>query len=107
MLIMFVIVMGILFNVFLVGGIVSLRSSKKIQGQIAVEQDLTQRILEQYTSIPAQEYDKNYSCSSDIGDLYYARTNYIKSLIEKDYGKLDASYLEEMIEQIYSSVFES
>ncbi|MCI8670268.1 MAG: hypothetical protein HFI34_12250 [Lachnospiraceae bacterium] len=105
--ILFLIVMGTLFNVFLIGGILAYKKSNTIKGEIDAEEQLTAGILSEFTVKTADELDSNYEKSENEGTLYFNRTDYLKKQITAKYGNLDEAYLEDLIEQIYQAVFEA
>ncbi len=105
--ILFLIVMGTLFNVFLIGGILAYKKSNTIKGEIGAEEQLTADILSEFTVKTADELDSNYEITENEGTLYFNRTDYLKKQITARYGNLDEAYLEDLIEQIYQAVFEA
>ena len=105
--ILFLIVMGTLFNVFLIGGILAYRNSNTIKGEIGAEEKMTSDILSEFTAKTAEELDSNYEITENEGTLYFNRTDYLKKQITAKYGNLDEAYLEDLIEQIYQAVFEA
>ncbi len=104
--ILFLIVMGTLFNVFLVGGILAYKSSKTIKSEIITEEETTAAILDEFTAKTADELDSNYDTTGNEGIIYFNRTGYLKKQITEKYGELDEAYLEDLIEQIYQAVFD-
>lgn len=104
--VLFLIVMGTLFNVFLIGGILSYKSSKTIKNEIETEEQTTAAILDEFTAKTAEELDSNYDFTENEGVLYFNRTGYLKKQITDKYGELDESYLEDLIEQIYQTIFD-
>lgn len=113
--ILFYIVMGSLFNVFLISGIMSLRKAKKVKSEISLEENTTETIINQILYYGKDNIDKkilndnNLNTIADLDDaeVYYKRTGYIKECIISNYGQLDEIYLEDLIEQIYTKMFES
>ncbi len=67
----------------------------------------TSDILSEFTAKTAEELDSNYEITENEGTLYFNRTDYLKKQITAKYGNLDEAYLEDLIEQIYQSVFEA
>lgn len=105
--VLFTLVMGSLFTVFIIGGILSFCSAKKIKGEISVEEQTTIDIKEKFGSMNQEELDSHYDTNVDEAALYFNRTAYLKALIFADYPDIEETYLEEMIEQIYTKIFES
>jgi hypothetical protein len=104
--VLFTLVMGALFTAFLVGGILSVSSAKKVKGQISGEEQMTIDIKEKFGTMQAEELDSHYNTNVDEATLYFHRSAYLKSLILADYPNIEEVYLEEMIEQIYTTIFE-
>lgn len=104
--VLFTIVMGALFTAFLIGGILSVSSAKKVKGQISIEEQMTLDIQTKFGSMSADELDSHYNTNVDEATLYFQRSAYLKSLILAEYPDIEEVYLEEMIEQIYTSIFE-
>lgn len=105
--ILFYIVMGTLFNVFLIGGILSFRSACRIREDIGKEETLTEEILKYITSeFPKDFFDEKFK-SIDENSIYFERTDFIRSEIIKKFGELEESYLDNLIEQLYQALFES
>lgn len=105
--ILFLIVMGALFNVFLIGGFLAYKKSNTIKNEIGEEEQLTADILSEFTEKTAAELDSNYETTENEGTLYFNRTDYLRKQITARYGNLDEAYLEDLIEQIYQAVFET
>lgn len=105
--VLFYIVMGTLFNVFLIGGILSFRSACRIREDIGKEETLTEDILKYITSeFPTEMFEEKFK-TSDENSIYFERTDFIRSEITKKFGELEESYLDNLIEQIYQTLFES
>lgn len=104
--ILFYVVMGTLLNVFLIGGIISLKSAVKIKGEIQSEEDFTHSvinyIIDTYTK---DSIDENFSLT-DEASLYFERESFIKKAISDKFGELDEAYLDKLIEDIYQQIFE-
>lgn len=104
---LFNLVMGTLFTVFLVGGFLSLRSAKALQKEIPLEEQTTKELLDTFSVLDQNELDTHYATNVDEGTLYFNRTDYLRALITKDYPDLEETFLEEMIEQLYTNIFEA
>lgn len=105
--VLFYIVMGTLFNVFLLGGILSFRSASRIRGDIGQEETLTENILNYITTeFPKEFFEKKFK-DIDETNIYFERTDFIRTEITKKFGELEESYLDNLIEQIYQTTFES
>ncbi len=104
--ILFYTVMGVLLNVFLIGGIVSYAGAKKIKNEIQTEEDFTESVLnyvkDNYTK---GSIDEQVSSSDEAG-MYFEREEFIKTIITDKFGELDEAYLDMLIEQLYQNFFE-
>lgn len=101
---LFYVIMGTLFAVFFIGGLVSLRSANQIKSEIQSEEDLTKQIIEYITDKFSTE-SINVT-SENEAEIYYERVEIIKSAINDKYGELNEAYLESLIEQIYEKLFD-
>lgn len=102
-------VMGTMFVIFIVMGILSLKSSKKYTQEAAVEDDLTERI---------KAWSKEHVTADSIKECvwfeegtpdemkYFKYFEGIKAAVIQEFGSLNASYLEALCEELYSEIFE-
>lgn len=105
--ILFYIVMGTLFNVFLIGGIFSLKSAGRLREDIGKEENLTEDILHYITTeFPKKFFEEKFK-NIDENNIYFERTDFIREEIIKKYGELEESYLDNLIEQLYQNIFEA
>lgn len=106
--IMFTLVMGCLLNVFLIGGIISYKKAKAIHSEVDAEEKLTSDILEYITSNYTLDFFlKEFGSETEPGSLYFERTKFIRDKIAEKFGDLEESFRENMIEQIYTTIFEN
>lgn len=99
--ILFYIVMGTLLNVFLIGGIVSLKSAGKIKSEIKSEEDFTSSVISYITDTYTKDSIDEHFSSTDEANLYFEREAFIKKAISDKFGELDEAYLDKLIEDIY------
>lgn len=104
--ILFYIVMGTLLNVFLIGGIVSLKSAGKIKSEIKSEEDFTSSVISYITDTYTKNSIDEHFSSTDEANLYFEREAFIKKAISDKFGELDEAYLDKLIEDIYQQIFE-
>lgn len=102
-------VMGTMFVIFIVMGILSLKSSQKYTQEAAVEDDLTERI---------KAWSKEHVTADSIKERvwfeegtpdemkYFKYFEGIKAAVIQEFGSLNASYLEALCEELYSEIFE-
>ena len=100
-------VMGALFLLFIVMGILSLKSSRKFEGKAKEESALKEELR--------RWCDENLTSSkvdSSIPDLpeeeelrYFKRTEQIRSMISKNFLNLESGYLENFVDEIYPDIF--
>ncbi len=104
--ILFYTVMGTLLNVFLIGGIVSMKSANKIKSEIQSEEDFTDSVINYITETYTKDSIDEHFSSSDEAGLYFEREAFIKKAISDKFGELDEAYLDKLIEDIYQKIFE-
>ena len=100
-------VMGALFLLFIVMGILSLKSSRKFEGKAKEESALKEELR--------RWCDENITApgvDSAIPDLpeaeearYFKRTEQIRSMIANNFLNLEAGYLENFVDEIYPDIF--
>ena len=106
---MFYIVMGTLFAVFIISGIYTAISAKKIKNTIADEESNTDTIITW-----AIENLSNTSIDSDIEDIqdssdeekYLLRTEKLSTILIDKFNLEDESYINSLIDEIYPELFE-
>lgn len=103
-------VMSALFILFLVMGVVSLRSSKVFAAKAQKEDSLTEEIKRWcLADMSAESVDELLSeedkaLSEEM--KYFKRTALMKKLISEKFLNLDEAYLEHFIDEIYPEIFE-
>lgn len=102
-------VMGALFILFIVMGILSLQSSKKLDKKAVSENMLTDELRTWCLSNLTKEIVDNKLASKEISEeeMYFKRISFMQDEINSKFVNLDESYLENFIEEIYSEIFET
>ena len=102
------IVMGLVFLIFIIG-MKSFMELKDISKKIDRNNSLEEEIMEYVTVTHRDELmtlassgEKGDACS---GDLYYKRAELITSVITEKYSLLEESFLDHMVEEIYSKIY--
>jgi hypothetical protein len=99
-------VMGFLFVFFFITGITTLSKSKHVRNQISEEDALTTKIntwLEQNITSDVLTTVIDENASDEVN--YFKKTEYIKERIIQEFGEIDDSYLDLLIEEFYNSNF--
>jgi len=103
-------VMGALFILFLVMGVVSLRSSRIFAQKAQKEDSLTEEIRKWCLSdLSAEKIDALYAEEAErLSEemKYFRRTELMKKRISEKFLNLDEAYLEHFIDEIYPEIFE-
>lgn len=102
------IVMGGLFIAFLYIGITTYAKSKKVEKEITSENDLSSSIerwlnqnITNATLASIDEVESNPEIS------FLKKLDYMKELIIEEFGEMDDSYLDHIVEEYYNTNFES
>lgn len=102
------IVMGLVFLIFFIIGMKSFMELKDISKNDR-NNSLEEEIMEYVTVTHRDELmtlassgEKGDACS---GDLYYKRAELITSVITEKYSLLEESFLDHMVEEIYSKIY--
>ncbi len=103
------IVMGLVFLIFFIIGMKSFMELKDISKKIDRNNSLEKEIMEYVTVTHRDELmtlassgEKGDACS---GDFYYKRAELITSVITEKYSLLEESFLDHMVEEIYSKIY--
>lgn len=102
-------VMGVLFVLFIVMGIVSLKNSRILTKKAYKENNLTVEIKKWcVTYMDKETMDRELELSGQQEELkYFQRIAYMKQMINKQFMNLDEAYLDRLIEEVYPEIFES
>ncbi len=101
-------VMGVLFVLFLVMGIISMKNFKVLKKKATSENNLTKEVQKWcMENLKGDEIDKILELSDESEELkYFQRFDYIKKAIKNQFLNLDEGYLDRLIEETYSDIFE-
>ncbi len=101
-------VMGVLFILFIVMGIVSMKNSKILKRKASKENNLTLVIRKWcMENIRRNQVDEMLKIEDQPDELkYFARFAHMKKTIQNQFVNLDEGYLERLIEEVYSEIFE-
>jgi hypothetical protein len=105
---MIYIVMGGLFIAFLYIGISTYAKSKKVEKEITSETDLTLSIEKWlHQNITKANLDSIDEVESNPEISFLKRLDYMKEVIIDEFGDLDDSYLDHLVEEYYNANFET
>lgn len=104
--ILFLGTMSVVFILFLVSGIISLRKAKALSAIISDEADVEKEIMSYITekldlSPVYGIVDENASDE----EKYLARTEYIQNLVKDAYPDTDEAFIEHIVEKTYDDIF--
>lgn len=102
-------VMGTLFILFIIMGIVSLRNSRILAKKAGKENNLTLEIKKWCSeNMSAGSIDGQLEFAEDTADelKYFARFEKLKIMIRSQFLNLDEAYLDRLIDEIYPDIFE-
>lgn len=102
-------VMGVLFVLFIVMGIVSLKNSRILTKKAYKENNLTVEIKKWcITYMDKDSMDRELGLSDQQEELkYFQRIDHMKRMISRQFMNLDEAYLDRLIEEVYPEIFES
>lgn len=103
------IVIGIVFAIFIVIGISTLRSSNQVKGQIDDENNLTDAINSWLQKTITQELLNTVTDPEEADEInYFKQTEYVKNAILEEFSKdLDDSYVDLLVEEFFNNYFSS
>ena len=99
------IVMGLVFLIFFIIGMKSFMELKDISKNNSLEEEIMEYVTVTHRDelmTLASSGEKGDACS---GDLYYKRAELITSVITEKYSLLEESFLDHMVEEIYSKIY--
>lgn len=101
-------VMGVLFILFIVMGIVSMKNSKILKRKASKENNLTQQIKKWCVeNIRMDQVDEQLEIQEQPEELkYFQRFDHLKKIIQNQFVNLDEGYLDRLVEEVYSEIFE-
>lgn len=102
-------VMGSLFLLFFIMGIVSFRNSKILDKKAKKENNLTQEIKKWcLENILKENADEMLSFDENTPDelKYFPRFELMKEMVKRQFMNLDEAYLDRLLDEIYPEIFE-
>lgn len=101
-------VMGALFFIFIVMGVSSLKSSKRLEKEAVSENMLTEELKAWCRENLTAETIAAKIPEADIGEgeLYFKRIAVMRDKITGQFMNLEESYLDNFIEELYPAIFE-
>ncbi len=105
------VVMGSLFVVFIVMGIVSLKNAKKLDEKANEEGDLTKEIFNFFSENYSADILDEKICDSQWSQLpeeekYFKRIECIKTVLVKQFMNLEENYIDFISDEIYTKFYE-
>ncbi|MCL2719631.1 MAG: hypothetical protein FWE14_12730 [Lachnospiraceae bacterium] len=106
-------VMGVLFILFLVMGIISMKKSQILAVKAGKEENLTKEIRSWcLNNLSASEIDKKLFSDEEILELsdeikYFRRFEKMQLMLNNQFLNLNEGYLDRLIDEVYPEVFES
>jgi len=104
-------VMGALFTVFIVMGVLSLKNAKKLDEEAAKEGDLSKEIIDYFSKnlsaerLDEQIMDEQWNELSEE-ERYFKRIECIKECITNQFMNLEDNYIDFMCDEIYTKFYE-
>lgn len=102
-------VMGAIFVLFVVAGVVSMKNARIFEGKAASENSLRSTMLEWCRqNFDGQEIDREIGIGDDSEEVcYFNRTAYLREKLNHQFVNLDQNFLDQFIDdQVYGMVFE-
>lgn len=104
--IIFLVTMGVVFVLFLVSGIISLRKAKTLSSMINDEADIEKEIISYITEkLDLSPADKGFDENASDEEKYLARTEYIQGIVKEKYPETDEAFIEHIVEKAYDDIF--
>lgn len=102
-------VMGAIFVLFVVSGVISMKNAKIFAGKAASENSLRDTLLDWCRdNFDAQEIDREIGIGDETEEIrYFNRTAYLREKLNHQFVNLDQDFLEQFIDnQVYGLIFE-
>ena len=105
---MITIVMGIMFVAFVVAGVSSRKSYKKLKSQASSDRNTKAEIIKYLKdSIDVEEFDKELvDDDPSIEILYFRRMEKLRTIVYEYAEGIDVSFAEYILEEVYPDIFE-
>lgn len=101
------VVMGALFLSFLLIGISSLKKAKVTKGQIGDENRVTTMINDWLVeNVSLDQLNGLTSNANSDGERFYQKIGIMKDMVNKQFGELDDSYIEHLLEEFYNNTLD-
>lgn len=101
------IVMGGMMIAFLLVGIFSLRKSLIVKSQISEENETTKLILNWLSdNITYELLEEKSSMADSFEEKFYHHIELMKDMVNNQFGELNDSYLERLLEEFYNAHFD-
>ncbi|WP_448903005.1 hypothetical protein [Eubacterium sp.] len=100
-------VLGGMFIIFLAAGIVSFMHAKKVKIEADIEDELINKINQfAKENITKEIIDKEVPQDDSVEILFFNRAEVIKSILMHEFEDADEALIDELIENIYQSIYE-
>ena len=101
-------VMGVLFILFIIMGIVSMKNSRIFKKRAGKENNLTVEIKKWcIRNLERDEIDGSLGLTGEQEELkYFQRFDYVRNAISRQFMNLDEGYLDRLVEEVYPEIFE-
>lgn len=105
--ILMMIVMGILFVIFLIIGVIYLRRLVSLKTEIARENDMTQSVSDWFfANFTAQSIDELIQEAPEEEEaLYFSRYEIMEKALKAQYPQFNEDYLEHLAEEFYGRLY--
>ena len=105
---MLTIVMGIMFILFVVTGIMSRKSYEKLKSQASSDENTKDTIIKYLKdTIVVEEFDKDLTDDEpEMEILYFRRMEKLKAMVFAYQEGIDPSFVEYILEEVYPDIFE-
>lgn len=100
-------VLGGMFIIFLAAGIVSFMHAKKVKIEADIEDELLNKINQfAKENITKEIIDKEVPQDDSVEILFFNRAEVIKNILMHEFEDADEALIDELIENIYQSIYE-
>lgn len=101
-------VMGALFFLFIIMGSISMKNSRILKRKAYKENNLTVEIKKWCVeNLRKEQIDQALDNEQETDELkYFQRFDYVKDAVQKQFMNLDEGYLDRLVEEVYSEIFE-
>lgn len=100
-------VLGGMFIIFLAAGIVSFMHAKKVKIEADIEDELINKINQfAKENITKEIIDKEIPQDDSVEILFFNRAEVIKNILMHEFEDADEALIDELIENIYQSIYE-